>query len=265
MNFHAETKEISMPNVQIMERDDAPRSLAPITPMDMLDRAVSQGANIDTLTKLMDLQERWEANQARKAFDAAMAAAKAEIPVILKNRTVDFTGKTGVRTHYQHEDLAEIARTVDPILAKHGLSYRYRTESPIGAPVTVTCVVSHRDGHSEENTLCGPRDESGNKNPIQSVGSTITFLQRYTLKSSLGLAAAVDDDGHLSDASTDTTASISEAQRKELQALIENADADVVAFCQWARVDSVAEIPASMFGKAKQALEAKVRQNGAAK
>jgi hypothetical protein len=142
----------------------------------------------------MNLQERWEANQARKAFDDAMAAAKAEIPTINKNRMVDFTGKTGVRTHYRHEDLGEIARTVDPILAKHGLSYRFRTASPVGEPVTVTCVISHRDGHSEENTLVGPRDESGNKNAIQSIGSTLSFLQRYTLKAGLGLAASYDDE-----------------------------------------------------------------------
>ena len=49
----------------------------------------------------------------------------------------------------------------------------------------MTCVVSHRLGHSEENTLTAGRDESGNKNNIQAVGSTITYLQRYTLKAAL--------------------------------------------------------------------------------
>ena len=105
-----------------------------------------------------------------------MAAAKAEIPVIAKNRTVDLTSPKG-RTHYKHEDLAEIARTVTPILAKHGLSYRYRTSSVPNEPVTVTCIVSHRGGHAEENILAAGRDESGNKNSIQAIGSTITYLQ----------------------------------------------------------------------------------------
>src|SRR5690242_5808471 len=114
--------EIINPNRQQIA--DAPSPA--ITPMDMLNNAVERGADITVLEKLMALQERWEANQARKAFDEAMAAAKAEIPTIRKNRTVDFTSTKG-RTHYRHEDLAEIAETVNPILSKHGLSYRFRT------------------------------------------------------------------------------------------------------------------------------------------
>ena len=66
--------------------------------MSMLDRAVSSGASIEVLEKLMGLQERYEANQARKSFDNAMAAAKVDIPTIAKNREVDFTSQKG-RTH----------------------------------------------------------------------------------------------------------------------------------------------------------------------
>jgi hypothetical protein len=184
---------------EIMPRSpgDMPTQLAPfssLTPMGMLDRAVSQGAGIDILTKLMELQERYDRNLARKAFDNAMAAAKAEMPVINKNREVDYTSSKG-RTNYRHEDLAEIARTVDPILAKQGLSYRFRTETPINGPVIVTCIVSHRDGYSEENSLSAGRDDTGNKNSLQAMGSAITYLQRYALKASLGLAASNDDDG----------------------------------------------------------------------
>src|SRR5262249_51399435 len=124
-----------------------------------------------------------------------------EIPTIRKNRQVGFESKKAgaSRTDYRHEDLAEIARTIDPILSKHGLSYRWRTTSVPNEPVTVVCVVSHRDGYSEENTLCAGRDDSGNKNSIQAIGSTITYLQRYSLKAALGLAASNDDDGDTSD------------------------------------------------------------------
>ena len=232
------------------------KQTAPITPMEMLDRAVSQGANVETLSKLMDLQERWEANQARKAFDNAMAAAKAEIPTINKNRLVDFTGKTGIRTHYRHEDLGEIARTVDPILAKHGLSYRFRTSSPVGEPITVTCVISHRDGHSEENTLVGPRDESGNKNAIQSIGSTISFLQRYTLKAGLGLAASYDDDGNSSEDKTEPVR-ITRDQVKIILALLDETESDTERFCQMGRIDAVPDMPAKDFESAVALLNQK--------
>ena len=229
-----------------------PAETTALTPMDMLNRAVSQGASIEVLEKLMTLQERWEANQARKSFDEAMAAAKAEIPVIVKNRTVDFTSPKG-RTHYRHEDLAEIARTVTPILAKHGLSYRYRTSSAPNEPVTVTCIVSHRGGHAEENTLAAGRDESGNKNSIQAIGSTITYLQRMTLKAALGLAASEDDDGGASERPD----YVSTDQLNRLVALADEVGADKEKFCRYLRVGSLAEIPAEKFAHAVQLLEAK--------
>jgi hypothetical protein len=160
--------------------------------MRLLEIATSKGADVDTLAKLMDLQLRWESHEAKKAFDAAVSQAKAEIPVIFKSRVVDFTSAKG-RTNYRYEDFAEVARTVDPILARHGLSYRFRTTTA-QAEVGVTCVLAHRSGHSEENSLSVSRDDSGNKNSIQAVGSAITYLQRYTLKAALGLASSSDTD-----------------------------------------------------------------------
>lgn len=228
---------------------------AAVTPMAMIDRALASGAPVETLEKLLALQERWEASQARKAFDEAMAHARAEIVPIIKNRVVDFTSSKG-RTHYKHEDLAGIARSVNPILARHGLSYRFRTTNLPNEPVTVTCVVAHRLGHSEENTLCAARDESGNKNSIQAVGSTVTYLQRYTLKASLGLAAADDDDGN--GASKDAGA-ISEEQLAHLRRLISDLEMDEGKISAFAKVDSLANLPARDFDKIASAINDQAR------
>ena len=133
-----------------------------VKPLEMLNHAITSGQGIDVIEKLMVLYERHEANQGRKAFDQAIANAKAEIQPIIKNRTVDFTSQKG-RTNYDYEDLAEIARTVDPVLSKHGLSYRFRSQQN-GAEITITCIVSHRDGYAEENSLSAGNDNSGNKN-----------------------------------------------------------------------------------------------------
>lgn len=232
----------------------APSQLSAVTPMAMLSQAVAQGATIEVLEKLMALSERWDANQARKAFDEAMSAAKSEIPVIHKNRHVGFDSKKqgAARTDYRHEDLAEIARTVDPILSKHGLSYRYRTTSEINQPVTVTCIVSHRGGHSEENTLTAGRDDSGNKNSIQQVGSTITYLQRYTLKAALGLAASADDDGHKSEP-VDT---ITQAQADTIRDTLEASGAPRDKFLKWAKVEQIEDIRAEYFDSCLTAAKA---------
>jgi hypothetical protein len=227
-------------------------ALVPVTPMDMLNRAVSSGADIAMIEKLMGLQERYEANLARKAFDNAMAAAKAEIPNITKNREVDFTSAKG-RTNYRYEDLGEIARVVSPILARHGLSYRYRTTSQVNEPVTVTCIVSHRDGHFEENTLCAGRDESGNKNSIQAIGSTSTYLQRMTLKAALGLAVSSDDDGK----SAGAAEIISLEQVEQLVALADEVGADKEALCRYFKVEGIADITSKDFPRVVSALNKK--------
>jgi hypothetical protein len=232
-----------------------PRALAVMTPMDMINRAVSSGASMEVLEKMFALQERWEASQARKAFDNAMASAKAKIPNISKNREVDFTSQKG-RTHYKYEDLGEVARTVNPILAEHGLSYRFRTTSPINEPVTVTCIVSHRDGHFEENTLCAGRDDSGNKNSIQAIGSTLTYLQRMTLKAALGLAASNDDDAKAAGAIEDD-GPISAEQLKTLQNLIAEVKGDEAKACKHLKIETLADLPVSRYARAVAALEAK--------
>lgn len=235
------------------EVSDAPSI---VTPMTMIDRALATGAAPETLEKLLALQERWEANLGRKAFDEAMAAAKAEIPTIRKNRTVDFTSSKG-RTHYKHEDLAEIAATVNPVLSKFGLSYRFKTTNAPNEPITVTCIITHRMGYFEETTLSGPRDDSGNKNAIQQVGSTLTYLQRMTLKAALGLAASEDDDGQKSD--DNQSGPISRDQVSKVLALIEETDTDIVKFCQYLGVEAVPEITTGLLPRAFAMLEKKKR------
>ena len=159
--------------------------------MALVNTAVEKGYDINIIQSLMDYQDRWDKKQAKKAFDAAMAEAVNEIPTIAKNKKA-IVDKDG-NARYRYDDLSEIAETVKPILKKHGLSYRFRTQQN-GLIVSVTCIVSHVDGHSEENTLSASNDTSGSKNAIQAVGSAVTYLERYSLKAALGLAAAEDDD-----------------------------------------------------------------------
>lgn len=249
--------EIQVNQVAKIEEQRAP-SVVPMTPMDMLNRAVESGADMDVLEKLMGLQERWEKNMARKAFDNAMASAKAEIPTIIKNRAVDFTSSKG-RTNYRYEDLAEVAKTVTPILARYGLSYRFRTTSAVNEPVTVTCIVSHRDGHFEENTLCAGRDESGNKNSIQAVGSTLTYLQRMTLKAALGLAASNDDDGKAVGVD-ENGGFVTADQIAAIDKLIADTGTNLARFCGYMKVENIADIPAKSYQRAIDALNAKKGQ-----
>ena len=223
---------------------EEPAGPAPsVTPLDMLNRAVMSGADMTMIEKLMALHERWDANQARKAFDEAVAAAKREIPPIQRN----VAGHNAKR----YADFAAIAKVVDPIIGAHGLSYRFRTTQ--NDRISVTCILSHKAGHSEETTLSGPADTSGNKNAIQAIGSTLTYLQRYSLVQMLGLAAGNDDDGK---AAGDGEA-ITQEQLDKLVDLADEVGADKRLFCEYLKVESMADIQAKDYDRAVAALNKK--------
>lgn len=179
----------------IVVAEPAPMPAA-VTPMAMLQLAVEKGASVDQLERLMALQERYEANEAKKEFVAAMTRFKENPKIIEKNATVDFTSQKG-RTHYKHATLANVCDVIGPALSEVGISHRWETEQLDGGAVKVTCVLTHARGHSERTPLQASRDDSGNKNHIQAVGSVVTYLQRYTLLAATGMAVADqrDDDG----------------------------------------------------------------------
>lgn len=251
----------------LAERTDEQSAVAPIAPtnnpvMDMIRQAVAAGQPLEVIRELKTMAKELAEDAARRAFDAAMSDARAEIPVILKNRNVNYDHKDGNgKTSYRHEDLGEIARTVDPILSRHGLSYRFRTTSEPNSPVVVTCIVAHRGGHNEENTLSAGRDESGKKNSIQAIASTITYLQRYTLKAALGLAASDDDDGAKGDEMEGDL--ITEEQSIQLGELLDSV-ADMIpgatrerqrkGFLKYMKIESLSDIKAADYQRAVDAI-----------
>ncbi|MBV9181374.1 MAG: ERF family protein [Acidobacteria bacterium] len=178
----------------ILQQESA---FVPATPVELLRLAVEQNANLDQITKLMDLQERWERNEARKAFVAAMNIFKAEPTKILKSKRVSFETKAGGQKDYNYAPLNEVCDAVIAGLSKVGISHRWKIEQQ-GEIIRVICVLTHELGYSEETPLQGPPDPSGSKNPVQAIASTVSYLQRYTLLAAVGLAAADQDtDGRV--------------------------------------------------------------------
>lgn len=235
----------------------------PATRPDYVGDAIRAGASVEALERIMAMQERWEANEAKKAFNRAIAAFKRNPPEILKTVSVGFESRrTGDKVGYMHEDLAELLAVVDPALAEHGLWVRFKidSEDPSGK-IKVTCVLGHEDGHTEEPaSLKGAPDTSGNKNPLQAIGSTTSYLQRYTLKGGLGLAAARDDDGK---AGGGSTVAISEKQADEINTmLLANPGIDVDKFLKLAGAPSVSDIMAIKFDSALGYLKRQAAKKG---
>ena len=164
-------------------------------PAFLVQMAVQQGADLDKLERLMAMQERWEANEARRAFVVAMSDFKSEPMEIYKRKQVQFKTQKG-ETSYMHAELSDVVDVVVPTMAKHGLSHRWDVRREQGR-IYVKCIVTHRLGHSESIELDGAPDDSGTKNNIQQMASTVTYLQRYSLLAIVGLATKSigDDDG----------------------------------------------------------------------
>jgi hypothetical protein len=170
--------------------------LALQSPANLISQALASGADLDSLERLLTIQERWQKGQALNAFNEAISKAKSEIGPVFKRQTATGGAK------FQFESLDDIDRQIKPILGKYGLSYRYRTMSTAEG-ITVVCIVAHVDGHSEENELYHAMDKGAGRNDIQSMGSSQTYLQRYSLKAALGLSASKDDDAAKSSKSTE--------------------------------------------------------------
>jgi hypothetical protein len=228
-------------------------------PVSIVERAIEKGITGADLKEIMDLQERWEANQARKAFDVAMANAQAEMPVIVKNRHVFFEAKNGGKsTDYWHEDLAQVVDTIRPVLHKHGLAHRFRTEQFMRGErqmIKVTCIITGH-GHREETSLeSGPDSNGSGMNDIQRIKSAVTYLERTTLEAALGLAAKKDDDGR--GTSEPVSTGITALQLQELEAMIKEVNANPANLCRACKppIETLAQMTQSQFEKSMAKLE----------
>jgi len=218
-----------------------------------IDEAVAKGADLDKLEKLLELQIRWEQNEAKKEYVKAMAAFKLDPPEIEKDRHVKFSTSKGV-TEYRHASLANVTDKINAGLSEHGLSAAWVTKQDNGN-ITVACKITHILGHSEETVLTASPDLSGSKNPIQAIGSAISYLQRYTLLSLTGLATHdMDDDGN---GAGSEPAYITEAQKTALENERSLRKVDGPRLLKQLRIESLDKLPGKRFAEAMATIRAK--------
>ena len=229
----------------------------PVSGADALVRIIDRAANepafdVQKLQQLLEMKERWEASEAKKAYVVAMNAFKADPPEVFKSKLVAFN-----ETSYKHALLSDAVALIGEALSHHGLSFRWDTDQADGGMVKVTCVITHALGHSERVTLQAGLDQSGKKNNIQALGSTVSYLQRYTLFAATGLAAKdQDDDGKGSEqAETITT-----DQAIVINDLLTETKKDKMKFLEQFKFDSIDTIPSSEYDRVMLALNERKRK-----
>ena len=221
----------------------------------MIERlATNPQLNIEVFDRLLAARRSEEDRASERAFNLAMSVAKGELQPVLKTRDVDYPSRKegGARVKYRYENFADVAKMVDPVFAAHGLAYRFSVEQQ-GDMARVTCIVSHADGYSERVKLESKVDPgSTGMSMVQALGSALTYLQRYSLRAAIGLAAAVDDDGK---GAGGTSPRISEQQADELLNLIEATGRSAATLLKLVGAETVDDMNVDQFTRAKEVLE----------
>lgn len=160
------------------------------SPFGMVMAAFGRGASLEQIEKVLDLQQRWEDREAQKRLNAAFAAFKEQSIRIIKSQPVT----DGPLKGKKYAELHSVVDAVTPILSRHGLATSWKITKDDRDWIEVTCTLRHVGGATESVSLGGPPDTGGAKNAIQARASTVSYLERYTLKAILGVAEGGDDD-----------------------------------------------------------------------
>ncbi|NKF21543.1 single-stranded DNA-binding protein [Solimonas sp. C16B3] len=193
-------------------------------PAELLRAAVEKGHPLETIEKFMALQERWEAQQAKKAFHAAMAKFRAQHVPVLRSQAVEQGPLRGTA----YAKLSDFVNAATPALSAADLSVTWKILRDEPAWIEVACVITHADGHSEQVSMGGPPDVGGAKNAIQARASTVSYLEKYTFKMATGLAEQDDDDD--GNGGRDNPRAEPQPERQRADAKPEKPEYDAAAF-----------------------------------
>lgn len=230
--------------------DNELATITATTPATLLTLAVQQGADLDRLERLMDLQIKWEANEARKDYTAAMSTFKKDPPVIEKDKHVEYRTTTGM-TKYDHASLGNIMDQLNPALGKCDLSAGWMLDQT-DKEIKVTAKLTHINGHFETTSLSAAFDKSGGKNDIQALGSAIQYLERYTVLALTGMSTRdMDDDGQ---GTSEEPIFVTPDQIAQMAKIIEEKAVDVTRFLKFINVEAIDKIKAADFNKAMASL-----------
>jgi len=183
-----------MPKEPLVEPN---RAMAVKDPESILRYALDKGAPVETIERLLAVRRELKAEQAKEAFDRALAEFQAECPVIVKQKGVpDRSGQIA----YRYSPLEDIVAQCKPHLQKHGFSFTLDTDlaSEQGWVIAI-CKVTHFGGHCEPSKAKFPL---GTKTQIMSdtqvYAAALTFASRRAFCNAFGIVVAGEDsDGRV--------------------------------------------------------------------
>lgn len=231
------------------------------SPMEIISQAVARGAGekeLATIERMFEFDLRVKAQVSKEEFFQDFAAFKEDPLELIADK---------INTHCNNNPYISVGKLlaiVNPALAKHGLIANFKIEDiQEGKMIKVTCILSHRMGHSIESSMAGEPDTVGpqgkvNKTPMHGRMSAVTYLMRTTFSAVVGIAAIdsrFDDDGNIGSGESGDV--IDDDQFKNIQALLSETNTKEGFFCKAMKIESIDKMPTSMYANAVKILEGK--------
>lgn len=246
-----ETEPFSPPAERPFALTPVSAASGPAAVLALMAQAVAKGMAVDTMESLQRMYHAEQDRSAAREFADAMAQFQEACPAIPKSSTAKVTSKrTGATFGYTYAELDQIAETVRPHLHSLGMSFSWDS-SLSDKMVTATCTLRHRNGHAATSHFSCPTDSESAMSGQQQHAAALTFAKRQSLIAVLGLTTTDADTG-------DAGASVERIGPKQaalLEALIQEVGTDKSRLLRWLGVAALADIPASDYARAVNALE----------
>lgn len=175
----------------------APRAMSPAQIAAVLSE--KSGVDVDKVARLMELQAAYDAQEAKRAYTAALVKFQTMAPAIIKtghrddSKTKKRDGTYGT-VKYDYAELGPTMEQIRPLLQECQLAPTWRMVKNDPTWIELEPVLTHALGHSEVGGAMGSKPlDAGGMNEVQRRTATITMLKRATLFMHLGLVTNEDD------------------------------------------------------------------------
>jgi hypothetical protein len=245
--------------------EDRAGQLTPVAPSEssallaMIERAARDPSiDIAKLEKLLNMAERTRLAAAEQAFNEALGLAQHEMRPVA-------TDLANSQTKSRYASYVAIDRAVRDIYTKHGFSISFNTgETPLPDHIRVLAYVSNK-GFSRTYHADMPADGKGAKGgdvmtKTHAAGSAYTYGQRYLLRMIFNIAVGTfDDDGNAAGDRDEkiTPEQVDDLHRRLREVSGKDFDTSLGRFLNACKIQSLADLPASRYQRAVDAIEAK--------
>jgi hypothetical protein len=226
---------------------------------------LNPACDVGKMQALLDMQERIEDRDAKKAWTRDFNTMQGELPAIDKDGKIDHgdgvTARGNQKLKTSFATFPNLNAVCKPIMKKHGFTLSSFIEPAAdGLRINVVSILEHIGGKDRTSRFPMSADATGGKNNQQGWGSSQQYGMRYNMIALLQIVTKakqdIDNDGF---PQQEDPSPITAQQLDALVKLADEAGADKAKFCELMKVSALASIPASRYAEAVAQLNRKLK------